>query len=65
MKFTDINKKSGIPVIERDETMLPKTTTHCPECGHRKAWWWVQQSDEETIIQFFKCVRCRHIWREE
>jgi len=66
MKFTEINSKVSIPVVEqRDATLLPKTTAHCPNCGYRKAWWWVQQTDEETLINFFKCVKCGHTWRAE
>ncbi|MFQ6020670.1 MAG: transcription factor S [Candidatus Aenigmatarchaeota archaeon] len=45
---------------------LPKTTAQCPKCEHNKAYWWMQQTraGDEAPTRFYKCVKCKHIWRE-
>ncbi|PWB85162.1 transcription factor S-II (TFIIS) [Methanobrevibacter woesei] len=44
----------------------PTTTITCPECGHNKAAWWLQQtrSADEAPTRFFQCLKCKHTWRE-
>lgn len=56
----------GIIVIEKDDTILPITDKACEACGHPKAHWWLQQtrSADEPPTQFFRCVKCKHVWRE-
>ncbi len=62
----DIRKVKGITVLEKDETPLPQTPMQCPECNHTHAYWWMQQtrSADEPPTQFFRCVKCQHVWRE-
>ncbi|MDZ7730819.1 MAG: transcription factor S [Natrialbaceae archaeon] len=55
-------------VIESsEETALPETNAHCPECGHDRARWYMQQirSADESETRFFICSECEHKWRED
>jgi DNA-directed RNA polymerase subunit M len=67
LKIVDEKKKiKGITILEKDETPLPITDNECPKCGNIKAYWWMQQtrSADEPPTQFFRCVKCKHTWRE-
>lgn len=59
-------KKEETAVIEKDTESLPKTSKKCPECGHGKAYWWMQQtrSADEPSTRFYRCVKCGKTWRE-
>lgn len=59
-------KKEETTVVEKDQESLPKTNKKCPECGHGKAYWWMQQtrSADEPTTRFYRCVKCGHTWRE-
>ena len=61
-----IVKRKGVVVIEKDDMLLPVTDKNCPECDNPKAYYWLQQtrSADEPPTQFFRCVKCRHTWRE-
>ena len=55
-------------VIESsEETSLPETDARCPECGHDRAYWYMQQirSADESETRFFICSSCEHKWRED
>lgn len=54
-------------VVEDGERGLPTTDATCPECGHDKAYWYMQQtrSADESETRFFVCVECDHKWRED
>lgn len=64
-RFTTSVKNERLDVIESEEILLPEVEKLCPYCGFKTAWFWIQQSDEETLVQFFRCMRCRRVWREE
>lgn len=59
-------KKSETAVVEESQGGLPKTSKKCPECGHDKAYWWMQQTRgaDEPTTRFYRCVKCGHTWRE-
>ena len=59
-------RRKKVIVLEKDETMLPITDKICPECEQKKAYWWMQQTrnSDEPPTQFFRCVKCKHVWRE-
>ena len=44
----------------------PTTEVECPECSHMEAHYWTKQTraGDEPETQFFKCVNCKHKWRE-
>lgn len=55
-----------IPVVEKRVGLLPITTIECSKCGNRKAEWWTQQTraSDEPETRFYRCVKCKHTWRE-
>ena len=61
-----IEKKGGVILLEKDEITLPITDKECPKCDHQRAYWWLQQtrSADEPPTQFFRCEKCKHVWRE-
>lgn len=64
------NKSNKVVVIDEktkeEVEALPIIEKKCPECGHRKAAWWTQQtrSGDEAPTRFYKCKNCGHKWRE-
>ncbi len=58
--------REGIVVLEKNEIMLPVTERICPKCDNNKAYYWLQQtrSADEPPTQFFRCTKCKHVWRE-
>lgn len=59
-------KKKDIIVIEDNRPDLPAMEKPCPKCGNGRAYWWLIQtrSADEPPTQFFRCVDCKHTWRE-
>jgi len=67
LKIEDkLTKKTGIVMVEKDDVLLPVTDKFCPECDNPKAYYWLQQtrSADEPPTQFFRCTKCKHVWRE-
>jgi len=50
-----------------EESALPTTEAHCPECGNDRARWYMQQirAADESETRFFICTECEHKWRED
>ncbi|ENN96422.1 transcription-associated protein TFIIS [Methanocaldococcus villosus KIN24-T80] len=62
-----LDKKKEITIIEGKEMeTLPTTRAECPKCGHKEAYWWMQQTRcaDEPETRFYKCKKCGHTWRE-
>ncbi|MFW5704431.1 MAG: transcription factor S [Nanoarchaeota archaeon] len=64
-----IKKKEEIEVVDKDDSSAeihPITDVECPKCGNPKAYFWSQQTRaaDEPETQFFKCVKCKHQWRD-
>ncbi|MBI4983340.1 transcription factor S [Candidatus Woesearchaeota archaeon] len=59
----DTGKK--IEVIETVE-IHPKIKITCEKCSNNIAYYWTQQTRgaDEPETRFFKCTKCKHIWRE-
>lgn len=62
----EVQNKTKVVVLEKDITTLPITEQICEKCSNNKAYWWMQQTREadEPPTQFFRCTKCRHVWRE-
>jgi DNA-directed RNA polymerase subunit M len=56
-----------VRVIENEQNeSLPLTDNTCKKCGHKKAYFWELQtrSADEPATRFYKCEKCKTIWRE-
>lgn len=56
----------GTGIVSSEVEHLPKTEAHCPKCGHDTAYCWTIQTRaaDEPETRFFKCEKCKHVWRE-
>lgn len=61
-----VDSKNNVIMKGEDINTLPTISATCPECGHNKAAYWLQQtrSADEAETRFFKCLKCNHTWRE-
>ena len=55
-----------IAIMEDAGATLPTTDTKGPKCGHGKAQWQTRQmrAADEPPTRIYRCVECRHTWRE-
>ncbi|TFG08349.1 MAG: transcription factor S [Promethearchaeota archaeon] len=60
-------EKNLIVISEEDKISVhPIITKICPKCKHAEAESWQVQtrSADEPSTTFFRCVKCKHTWRE-
>ena len=59
-------KTKKIEVMEQIKESYPIIDKNCDKCGNEKVFFWSIQtrSSDEPETQFFKCIKCKHIWRE-
>ena len=60
-------KENLIIVSNKEEIFVhPKTSKICPNCGHKEAVFWQEQlfSADEPMVSFFRCLKCKRVWRE-
>ncbi|WP_290810398.1 transcription factor S [Halovivax sp.] len=64
---TDDQEASEIIESSGQDSSLPETDAHCPECDNDRAYWYLQQtrSADESETRFFICTDCEHKWRED
>jgi len=63
----NIEKKPEIGVItDKDTDVFPVINATCPKCDNKEAYFWTSQTraGDEAETRFFRCVKCRHTWRE-
>ncbi len=68
IKITEQGKKKrNIIILEHEMSSLPITNKNCVKCNSKKAYWWMQQTkdDDEAPTQFFRCTKCKKVWRED
>ena len=49
-----------------DNKSLTLVDADCPECGHKKAYFWMIQTraGDEPETKFYKCQKCNHVRRD-
>jgi len=59
-------KKEIVCVNEGDHEIDPIVKIICVKCNHSEAYFWTKQTraGDEAETRFFKCVKCKHTWRE-
>ncbi|MBR9702727.1 transcription factor S, partial [Candidatus Woesearchaeota archaeon] len=55
-----------VVIVDSDESPNPVVDAHCSRCGPVKAEFWMIQTraSDEPETQFFKCKKCRKVWKE-
>lgn len=67
IKETVKQEEKKMEIIEEGASEIyPITDAECPKCGHGKAYYWLKQTraGDEPETKFFKCVACKHVWRD-
>ncbi|MFX0080848.1 MAG: transcription factor S [Candidatus Hodarchaeota archaeon] len=60
-------KKNLIIISEEDKIKVhPIVKRSCPKCQNQEAETWQIQirSSDEPSTHFFRCVKCKHTWRQ-
>ena len=59
--------KFSLNILDENEgkETLPTIKIDCEKCGNTEAVWWMLQtrSADEPTTQFYRCIECRHTWR--
>ena len=67
-KITEAVKqeKQEIGIVDKDIETMPLVRAKCPDCKNDEAYNWEIQTraGDEAATQFFRCKKCRHVWRE-
>ena len=66
-KKKDLEKNLVIISEEDKISANPITKKDCPKCNNNEAETWQVQirSSDEPSTHFFKCIICKHTWREQ
>ena len=66
MMKASVKQQSEVEVVEKDIETLPLADNECGKCGHKKAYFWEIQTraSDEPATRFYKCEKCKHVWRE-
>ena len=56
-------------IIATEEDIISvyiRVSKFCPHCGHKEAEAWQRQilAADEPSTSFFRCLKCRRVWRE-
>lgn len=65
MKET-VEEHDEIAVVDSDQSGNLKVEALCAKCGHNQAEHWSIQTraSDEPETQFFRCMNCKHTWKE-
>jgi transcription factor S len=55
-----------VEVVHKDIETMPLVDMQCPKCKHPKSYFWEIQTRaaDEPATKFYKCEKCKHIWRD-
>ncbi len=62
-----LQNEEAIAVIKEDaDETYPVIDMKCQKCDHKKSYFWTKQTRaaDESETKFYKCVKCKHTWRE-
>ena len=55
-----------VVVNDGDGEVNPIVDKECVKCGHPECYFWTKQTraGDEAETKFYKCVKCKHTWRD-
>lgn len=58
--------KEIVVVNDGENEVHPIVEIECPKCNHNEAFFWTKQTraGDEAETKFYKCVKCKNIWRD-
>ncbi|HJX49886.1 transcription factor S [Candidatus Pacearchaeota archaeon RBG_13_36_9] len=59
--------KAEVDVVDDDASEVnPIIQAKCQKCNNNQAYFWILQTraGDEASTRFFKCTKCKHVWRE-
>ncbi len=61
-----IKQEAKIQVVDQDIEAYPLIDVKCEKCNHKKAYFWTIQTraSDEPETKFYKCEKCKFIWRD-
>lgn len=63
----NLSREGKIAVLnEKESNVWPVVSATCPRCGFLEAETWATQmrAGDEAETIFFRCKKCRNVWRE-
>ncbi|MBI5390135.1 transcription factor S [Candidatus Woesearchaeota archaeon] len=53
-------------IVEQEVVALPVVDADCTKCSNKKAYFWTIQTraSDEPETKFYRCVKCKHTWRD-
>jgi DNA-directed RNA polymerase subunit M len=62
-----IEAAEEIAIVKKEISTYPVVNEECKKCGHKKAFYWIQQmrGSDEAPSKFFKCCKCSIVRRED
>lgn len=68
IKEERLEKRKELEIVDNANELntLPQMDAECPECRHKKAYFWLVQTraSDEPETKFLKCEKCLHTWRD-
>src|SRR3989338_6753561 len=60
------HKNEGVAVVDEEKSVNVIVDVSCPKCDNARAEYWEIQtrSSDEPPTRFYKCLKCKHTWRE-
>ena len=57
--------KEIVVVNDGENDVNPIVDIECPKCKHGEAYFWTKQTraGDEAETKFYKCTKCKNIWR--
>jgi len=62
-----IDEGREVAIVKKEVSTYPIVDEVCRKCGHKKAYYWIQQmrGSDEAPSKFFKCCKCKIVRRED
>lgn len=61
-----VEEKMQVGVLQEEINVDGTSRIDCPNCNSKEAYSWLVQTlpSDEPETMFFKCIKCKHQWRQ-